>query len=308
VVLYIKALGKGFCYFRETVMKALTKDISNNYYDAAIPPAMTVAPGELFQLETPSILTHPEAFPETTVPVTGPVWVEGAKPGSVLKVEIVELKLTAGEGAVAVLPGKGAFGDRVSKPMYKVVSYDGEYAHFNESIKVPLRPMVGKVSVAPIGEPINCHATGEYGGNMDITDITEGTSVYLPVFVEGALLACGDIHAAMGDGESCFSAVESEGILTLRCQVIDDMKLTHPMVVTANQLMTVGHGRTLEEAYRIALNDMAELISKELDLDYIDATMLISIAADLKVNQIVNNVAVGVRAALPLSLLPSSMW
>lgn len=285
-------------------MKVLEKDMSNINYDAAIPPALIVAQGEIFQLKTPSILTHAEAFPETTVPVTGPVWVEDAKPGSVLKVEIVELKLTAGKGAIAVIPGKGAFGDRVPKPMYKVVNYDDEYVYFNDTIKIPLRPMVGKVSVAPIGEAINCHATGPYGGNMDITDITEGSSVYLPIFVKGALLACGDTHAAMGDGESCFSAVETESLLTLRCQVIDDMKLTHPMVVTASDVMTVGYGRNLEEACKIALDNMAALITKKLGLDFIDATMLISVAADLRINQIVNTVAVGVRVALPLSLLP----
>jgi amidase len=289
------------------MMKVLTKDISNDYYDASIPPALTVAQGELFRLETPSILTQREKFPETTVPVTGPVWVEGARPGSTLKVEIVELKLTAGEGAIAVIPGKGAFGDKVPKPMYKVVKYDDKYAYFNDTIKVPLRPMVGKVSVAPIGESVDCHATGEYGGNMDITDITKGTSVYLPVFVEGALLACGDIHAAMGDGESCFSAIESEGSMTLRCTVIDDLKLTHPMVATARELMTVGHGKTIEEAYKIALNKMAELISEKLDVDFIDATMVISIAGDVRINQIVNNVAVGARVAIPLSLLPPGL-
>ncbi len=286
-------------------MKVLKKDISNIDYDAAIPPALAVTPGELFQLQTPSILTHPEVFPETTVPVTGPVWVEGAKPGSVLKVEIIKLELTAGEGAIAVLPGKGGFGERVLEPMYKVVTYDNKYIHFNDKIKAPLRPMVGKVGVAPAGKAINCHATGQYGGNMDITDVSEGTSVYLPVFVEGALLACGDIHAAMGDGESCFSAVETEGSITLRCQVINDMKLTHPMVVTANEVMTVGHGQTLEEACKIALDNMAALITKRLELDFIDAAMLISIAADLRINQIVNTVAVGARVALPLSLIPS---
>ena len=285
-------------------MKVLKKDISNIDYDASIPPALVVTPGELFQLQTPSILTHPEVFPETTVPVTGPVWVEGAKPGSVLKVEIIKLELTAGEGAIAILPGKGAFGERVLEPMYKVVTYDNKYIHFNDKIKAPLRPMVGKVGVAPAGKAINCHATGQYGGNMDITDVNEGTSVYLPVFVEGALLACGDIHAAMGDGESGFSAVETEGSITLRCQVINDLKLTHPMVVTANEVMTVGHGQTLEEACKIALDNMAALITKKLGLDFIDAAMLISIAADLRINQIVNTVAVGVRVALPLSLIP----
>lgn len=284
-------------------MKILKKDISNNNYDAAISPALTVSPGELFQLETPSLLTNIETFPETTVPVTGPIWVEGAKPGSVLKVEIVKLELTAGKGAIAVLPGKGAFGDRIQKPTYKVVTFDHKYVYFKDNIKVPVRPMVGKVGVAPVGKAINCHATGNYGGNMDITDITEGTSVYLPVFAEGALLACGDVHTAMGDGESCFSAVETEGLLTLRCQVINDMELTHPMVETENEIMTVGHGKTIEDAYSIALNNMATLITKKLELDFIDAIMLISIAADVRINQIVNTVAVGARVALPLSVL-----
>ena len=135
-------------------MKVLKKDISNIDYDADIPPALVVTSGELFQLETPSILTHPEAFPETTVPVTGPVWVEGAKPGSVLKVKIIKLELTAGEGAIAVIPGKGAFGDRVLEPMYKVVTCDSKYVYFNDKLKVPLRPMVGKVGVAPVGKVI----------------------------------------------------------------------------------------------------------------------------------------------------------
>jgi len=138
---------------------------------------------------------------------------------------------------------------------------------------------------------------------MDITDITEGSSVYLPVFVEGALLACGDVHAAMGDGESVISAVETESVLTLRCHVIDDMKLTHPMAVTSGNVMTIGEGQTLEEAYRIALDNMVELICNKLGLDFIDAAMLISVAADLKINQIVNP-KVGVRVVLPLSLLP----
>jgi amidase len=284
-------------------MKALAKNISNNHYDATLPPAMIVATGELFQLETPSILTHPELFPATTIPVTGPVWVEGARPGSALKVEIVKLELPAGEGAIVVIPGKGAFGERVPKPMYKVVVHDDEYAYFNDRIKVPLRPMVGKVGVAPVGDSIDCHAPGPHGGNMDITDISEGCSVYLPIFVEGALLACGDVHAAMGDGESCFSALESEGLLTLRCQIIEDMKLTHPMLVTDSEVMTVGDGGTLEEACKIALDNMATFVAEKLGLDFVDATMLVSVAADVKINQIVNTVAVGARVAIPLSVL-----
>ena len=138
---------------------------------------------------------------------------------------------------------------------------------------------------------------------MDITDITDGSSVYLPIFVDGALLACGDVHAAMGDGESVLSAVETEASLTLCCQVLEDLKLTHPIVVTSREIMTVGEGRTLEEAHQIALYDMAQVLSSKLGLEFVDSARLISVAADLKINQIVNSL-VGVRVALPLSLLP----
>lgn len=286
-------------------MKRLSMDQCVNEYSATNRPVLTVAPGELFQLETASILTHPEAFPDkTTVPVTGPVYVEGAGCGSVLKVDILSVELTSGKGAIIVKPGKGAFGEQVSKPICKVVAYDDKYVYFDDELKVPLRPMVGKVGVAPLGQSIDSHAPGRHGGNMDITDITEAASVYLPVFVDGALLACGDLHAAMGDGESCFSAVETEGLVTLRCQVTENMKLTHPMVVTASEVMTVGDGQTLEEACKVALDNMAALITNKLGLNFIDATMLISVAADLRINQIVNTVAVGVRLVLPLSLLP----
>ncbi len=294
---------------RESEMKTLSKDQCVLEYSANNSPALIVKPDETFSLEAASILTHPEAFPDkTTVPVTGPVYVEGARSGSILKVDIISVKLTAGKGAIIVKPGKGAFGEQVSTPLCKVVTYDDKYIYFNDELRVPLRPMVGKVGVAPYGQPIDSHAPGRHGGNMDITDITEGTSVYLPVFVDGALLACGDLHAAMGDGESCFSAVETEGLLTLRCQVMDDIKITHPMVVTASEVMTIGDGQTLEEACRMALDDLVALITNKLGLNFIDATMLISIAADLKINQIVNTVAVGVRAAIPLSIFPQGSF
>jgi len=287
-------------------MKRLTKEHSTVLYDAGDSAAMTVGCGEVFQLETASVLTYGEGVPSSgfAVPVTGPIWIDDAKPGSVLKTEIIKLELASGRGAVLSMPGRGAFGNQLLAPALKVVTYDNRYAYFNESIRVPLRPMVGKVAVAPAGKAINCHATGSYGGNMDITDLTEGCSIYLPVFVEGALLSCGDVHAVMGDGESSYSAVETEGLLTLRCQVLHDIELTHPMVVTPNEVMTVGHGGTLEEACTMALDNMVTLVMKELDLDYVETTMLISVACDLRINQICNVPAVGARVVLPKALLP----
>ncbi len=287
-------------------MKSLSKEQSFLYYAPDNVPALEVSPGELFQLETPSILTHIENFPHNiTVPVTGPVFIKSARPGSVLKVDIKKINLTAGKGVVVVLAGKGAFGDRISKASYKVVPYDSKYAYLNDHIKMPLRPMVGKIGVSPADRKINCNTPGPHGGNMDITDITEGAAVYLPVFVAGALFAAGDVHAAMGDGESQGSGVETEAMLTLRCEVIDKIKLTRPLVVNEDHVMTVGEGRNLEEAYHIALDDMVKLLMDTLSLDFVDAGMLVSNAGDIRVNQIVNPL-VGVRVAVPKALLPAN--
>ena len=289
-------------------MKFLAKDTHVQQYSPDNAPALTVAPGEIFQLETPSILTFIETFPDSVVlPVTGPVEIQGAEPGSTLKVDILNIKLTAGEAAITAIPGKGAFAERISQPSYKVVTYDDTHVHFNDSLKIPLRPMVGKIGVAPAETSISSGTSGPHGGNMDITDIAEGASVYLPVFIKGALMAAGDVHALMADGESHLSAVETESVLTLRCDVTDVIRLTHPLVVTQSHVMTVGEGRTLEEAYHIALDDMAKLIMDRNGLEFLDAVMLISNAADLKINQIVNPM-VGVRAALPKALLAGAIF
>ena len=118
---------------------------------------------------------------------TGPIAVEGAEPGSALKVDIVKIELTAGEGAIVAIPGRGAWAKRISQPSYKVVTYDSDYVYFNDRIKIPIRRMVGKVGVAPAAGKIKCDTSGSHGGNMDITDITDGASVYLPVYVRGGL-------------------------------------------------------------------------------------------------------------------------
>lgn len=288
-------------------MKFLAKDKHIHHYSPENVPALAVAPGEVFQLETPSILTFIETFPDSIVlPVTGPVEIKGAEPGLTLKVDILKIELTAGEAAITAMPGKGAFADRISEPSYKVVAYDDTHVHFNDSLKIPLRPMVGKIGVAPAEASISSGTSGPHGGNMDITDIAEGASVYLPIFVKGALMAAGDVHALMADGESHLSAVETESVLTLRCDITSSIRLTHPLVVTESHVMTVGEGRTLEEAYHIALDDMAKIIMGCNGLDFLDAIMLISNAADLKINQIVNPM-VGVRAAFPRSLLKKAI-
>ncbi len=284
-------------------MKRLNKSQNFMDYGPRNAPLLEVAPGEAFQLETPSISTILDRFPKSVIiPVTGPVAIKGAHPGTALKVEVLNIDLFAGEGIIPAMPHKGAYGDRIQEPSYKVIHYDNRYCYLTDKVKIPLRPMIGKIGTSPADREVSCSTPGPHGGNMDIPDITTGAFVYFPVFIEGALFAAGDVHAAMGDGESQGSGVETEALLTLRCDVATDIKITHPVVVNNDYIITTGEGKNLEEAYHVALDDMAQLIMDNLHLNFIEATTLVGIAADIKINQIVNPL-VGVRVALPKKLL-----
>lgn len=291
-------------------MQVVTSKTRTNDCGAADPFAATVQPGEVFTVESTSFT---EGYTHETIhildtstavaPLTGPIRVEGAEPGMVLRVDILKLEIARDFGVMLLLPGKGAFAEHVVEPVVKGIRLDKTHAHFNDSLKIPLSPMLGKVSVAPAGEPILSNRPGPYGGNMDNTHICEGASVYLPIFVEGAYLALGDAHAAMGDGESCVSGVECEMRSIVRCALLRDLDITHPIVVSRGKTMTTAEGQTLEEACKKALHSMAVLLAKRHDMGYLDAARLISIAGDVHTCQIVNPL-VGVKVLVPYWLLP----
>lgn len=132
---------------------------------------------------------------------------------------------------------------------------------------------------------------------MDNSQLGVGSSVYLPVFVPGALLSVGDIHAVMGDGESNLSGVEIAANVTMRCSLLQHLEITHPLVETEEEIMATADGRNLEEASQLALDAMLVLLKEKAQLSHGDAAMLISAAADLRVCQIVNP-RVGVRVAI----------
>jgi amidase len=138
---------------------------------------------------------------------------------------------------------------------------------------------------------------------MDNNDIVKGSAVFLPVFVPGALLSMGDVHAAMGDGESALSGIECQADITIRCRVLYDFPITHPFILTAEgDAMATADGETLEEACKTALHNMALLLQQKLELSYVEAAMLISVAGNLRICQIVNP-RVGVKLSMPRSIL-----
>ena len=174
---------------------------------------------------------------------------------------------------------------------------------FNDKVTMPLRPMIGRIGLAPQEGPLASNDKGAFGGGMGNTQITSGATVYLPVFHPGGLLTIGDCHAAMGDGEATASAVECALDATFRVSISDGLSVARPVVANDREVMTTGEGSTMEEATKVALNGMADLMVDKLGIDYTDAAMLIASAADLRTG-LAGNPPYTMRAAVPRAMLP----
>jgi amidase len=273
-------------------------------YDPTYPPIATVEPGDTFLMRTHDRFGG--LFPPDPVAnnmITGPVAVKGAIPGQVLKIDIVDLVLTMDYGFINLFPDRGGFRGRIAKASQRRLPIHDGHCWFSDKIKVPLNPMVGRIGVAPNHGSYLSNTVGAHGGNMDNNLIVKGASVYFPVWHQGGLISVGDIHAAMGDGESCISGVETCGDVTLRCSIVDNLPITRPLVVSGNSVMTTAEGKTLDEAVQIALFDLADLIVHRLGLTFDEAAMLISIAADVRICEIVNPMK-DVKVVIPYSILP----
>lgn len=219
-------------------------------------------------------------------PATGPVFVEGAEPGDVLKVDIVSIDLNK-QGAAVACPGLGRLGDQTKEEETVIVKIEDDHLVY-KGIEIELNKMIGVIGTAPEGEAVNNGTPGPHGGNMDCTMVREGSSVYLPVNVPGALLAIGDLHAAMGDGEINGAGAEISGKVKVKVEVLKDFPYQLPMIETKDRWITVASADTMEKASDLAIHHMIELIMKKTDLTMNQAAMLLSIAGDLRVCQIVN--------------------
>lgn len=223
---------------------------------------------------------------EKVNPATGPLYIEGADVGDVLKVEIKNISLDE-KGVVVTAPGLGRLKDKIESEETVICNIDGDNVDFN-GFKIPLKKMVGVIGVAPKDEAYSTGVPHDHGGNLDCTKIAEGSSVYFPVNVEGALLSLGDLHAAMGDGEIMGSGLEISGEVEVKVEVLKEFDYNLPLIETDNKWITIASRETMEEASDLAIYNMVDLITKNKSISLNQAGMLISIAGDLKVCQIVN--------------------
>ncbi|WP_116132057.1 acetamidase/formamidase family protein [Tropicimonas sp. IMCC34043] len=281
-------------------------------WDHAIPPVATVAPGESVffecldssggQLSADSTVADLPALSFDKVnPVTGPVYIDGAKPGDILKVTI-DAFTPSGWGWTANIPGFGLLADQFADPALNVWSYEpGSLAPalYCGIARVPLKPFAGTIGLAP-AEP-GLHSVvppRRVGGNLDIRDLAAGTTLYLPVEVEGALFSVGDTHAAQGDGEVCGTAIESPMDVALSFDLIKDTPLKFPRFTTPGPVtrhldtkgyeVTTGVGPDLMTGARDALSGMIDLICASQKLSPVEAYMLCSVCGDLRISEIVD--------------------
>jgi acetamidase/formamidase len=282
-------------------------------WDNSFPPAQTVAPGSRLHVEcldssggqfTPDSVTAdvPGLDFGKINPVTGPIYVDGAEPGDVLKVEI-EAFHPSGFGWTANIPGFGLLADQFTEPALKVWSYDSASlapALFSNVARVPLKPFAGTIGVAP-GEAGHHSVVPprRVGGNLDIRDLAAGTTLYLPVEVKGALFSIGDTHAAQGDGEVCGTAIESPMKVDLRLDVIKgETTLRFPRFSTPGPVtrhldakgydVTTGIGPNLMSGARDAVSGMIDFLGRTRGMSAMDAYLLCSVCGDLRISEIVD--------------------
>lgn len=234
---------------------------------------------------------------------TGPFFVNDLTKNDVLKIDIINIELDS-TGIMMTSPGLGVLGEKITKPMTRLLAVKGHRVYFSDDLSIPVRPMIGVIGVAPKEGSFHCAVPGNHGGNLDTKDITAGNSIYLPVFQEGGLFALGDLHASMGDGELNGTGVEINGESTLFITKLAHRRISAPIVETAKAFMFLESANTLEGAIELCAERVTEHLTGQLAINFDTAYRLLSAACDIQISQVVNKL-VTVRIAVPKTLLPA---
>src|SRR5215218_6107118 len=277
-------------------MLRIPRDQFTYQFAAMAEPVATVAPGDQFIVETHDTSTGrihgaediPDfvrvRYPLKVNPAAGPIFVEGATPGDDLVVEILDIRLQP-YGFVRVLTSAGVLQNGIESDGVLMSRVDGEELVLGERIRLPIRPMVGVIGTAPAESIVYTAAPGPQGSNIDVNAVTVGARVHLPVCVQEALLAIGDVHASMGDGEVSGTGVEIAGEVTVRVDLVPGAASTRPWIETDNDWITTGSGPTLENAVKMAVEELTALLMERFGLSRTEAFLLISARGDVRIGQ-----------------------
>lgn len=307
---------------RARTLHSVREDAFNYVWDNSLEPALEVEPGEAVELHVRDAsdeqIGASSGVEDVTRldfdhvnPVSGPVFVKGAKPGDVLEVELLEFR-PPDWGWTAIIPGFGLLADEFPEPWLRISKVDAERGRvvWSEGISLPYRPFPGTIGVAP-AEP-GAHPIlppSRWGGNLDTKHLQVGSTLYLPVGVEGALFSLGDTHAAQGDGEVCGTAIETAMDVTVRLSVRRDFAVETPqyrlpegsLAATEQSAYHVctGVGPDLMGAVQDAVRATVQRLEEQHGLGREEAYALCSVAVDLRIHEVVDAPNWVVGAFLP---------
>jgi acetamidase/formamidase len=298
----------------------LGRDVAHHVWDRSQPAALTVPPGSVVELalrDGSNGQIGPRALATDLLsldlsrmdPLTGPVWVEGARRGDGLLVEVLEISLAAA-GWSAIIPGLGLLADRFPGPLVRTWDLRADEVDIGDGHFFKLAPMLGVVGVAP-PNPGRYPSTvpTPAGGNMDIKYVRPGSRIMFPVFAEGGLLSLGDAHALQGDGELSGTAIECEATAVIRVDVVADMRLQAPFLDTVADdggtgpfRSFLGVGPDLYAAAQEASLRAVDGVATALGLGSSEAYALLGTIAELRIHEVVDRPNWVVGCMVPLRL------
>jgi acetamidase/formamidase len=309
-------------------LKLVPENVHWGYYDAAVKPVLRVASGDTIRVETmvarglqrlkaagvaddeiPNALKAVESMVTErgpgAHPLTGPIWIEGAEPGDVLEVKILNFEYLHPYGVVGFIPNSGTLPDDFPYTSFKLVRFNpgAGTAQFAPGITLKLAPFFGSIGVAPnplVGR-ISSGPPGSHTGNLDNKELVAGSTLYLPVHVPGALLSMGDGHGMQGDGEVTLTALETSLRGTVQVTVRKGKRLSWPRAETPTHYIAMGLHTDLDEAAKLATREMIDFLVTEKKMTRDDAYILCSLAMDLHVTQLVDGTK-GVHAMIAKSI------
>jgi len=306
-------------------LSAVPEHLSWGAFSSAFEPVLQVESGDRVVVDTVS--GSPGQYPDevadrllpehreliaTRLPIlpghimTGPIAIRGARPGDVLEIRILDVALRQDWAWNMIVPLRGTLPDDFPNRRLLTIEIDRPkmVARLPWGTELPLSPFFGVLGVLPPAEwgTISSIAPGAHGGNLDIKELTPGSTLYLPVFNEGAGFMVGDGHAVQADGESCVSAAETALTGTFELHLRTDLTLTMPRAETPTHHVTIGIDPDLDDAARQGVREMIALIRDHTDVSAEDAYTLCSLAADVRISQLVN-VNKGCHVMLPKAAL-----
>jgi acetamidase/formamidase len=302
----------------------LSAEPTHSRWSRDLPPRLIVKSGDIVHLEcqdSSGSQVRPGMSVEDYLHIdrskihalTGPIAIDGAEPGDVLEIDVLEV-VHKGWGWSSVVTGLGFLKERFAQPYLFHWTLQGDVTRSLSPAVVPLRPFCGVMGVAS-AEPgeFRTRPPGAFGGNMDVRELCTGATLYLPVFNRGALFSAGDPHAAQGDGEVCINGMECPADATLRFKLHKQRTLRGPLIESAeskrpegaaDSWIVVESGEDALAAAQAATMRMVDLLSEFWGIEPVQAYVLCSVAMKLRLSQVVNEPMITVSAALAKQILP----